>query len=286
MQTYFCFSDETGLSTIDGKINFSSKIVHPFYSRSTLITNAEGYKHISRKIRDLKVKYFGHNVQEFKWAYLYSLQKFHINNKKQKNIPEFVYNIEYANGVNFVEEALSIISSLNQCFIIVSFTHNSEYNKVEYSKILTNHLHYHMQRIENEVDGQNSLVNLCLDDVSDQVNNLYNTEYKRIIKEGDSYLLHYEGFSDKLSIDKSESCVGLQLVDFVAGVFNSFLRCDSNKNNYELGTRLFVGKVYPYLRRRFDSCLGNGVIAVPNTFKQKGWIKAKLKKYLPVSTLY
>jgi len=277
---YFCFSDECG----DYKPQMPQEQIagHPFYIRTTLLINANEWKSLNNNFRELKNKYSIPLSKELKWAHLWKLRNFQINNQVIPNRYDIKYleNFDYQTLIKFIEEVLSLINGLNEKKIIVTYTKNAADLLFNEKSILAFHLQEHMQRIEMELEGDDgNLGVLFFDPVSNAKNKLFREVYYDLFQNGD-YIKRYKSIKDSLNIENSHHSVGIQIADYISGSFSSVLKA-SDKNYYQIGVKLFYDYVYPNLRRdRNGEIQGYGIREVPSSDAVREWFNEQMKSNL------
>jgi hypothetical protein len=280
--TYFCFSDECG----DYKQNMTEKQLrnHPYYIRSTLLINSNEWKILNLNFRELKNKYGLPLSKELKWANIWTVRNFQINNKPipdKYGIKHFE-KFDYHSLINFVEEALLLINGLKEKKIIATYTKNSnQYITSEKSMILF-HLQEHMQRLEMELQvDEGNLGVLFFDPVGSEKDNLFREIYNDLFENGD-FIRSYKSIKDSLNIENSHHSVGIQIADYVSGAFSSILKA-SIDIDYSRGVRMFFNSVYPNLRHSWNGSIqGYGIREVPRSVPTRKWLIEQMRQFRPV----
>ena len=275
-KTYFCFSDENG----DYNRNMTAKQIrrHPFYVRTTLIMNADGWKKLNLDFRLLKEKFGLPRAKEIKWSYLWSLRNFKKSNKSipsKKNF-KFLESHDYHDIIDFVNKCLNLIHSIPEKKIIVSFTKNNSVAGINEKSLLNMHLQEHMQRIEMElqVDKENLGV-LFFDPISNEKNEMFREIYSELFENGD-FIEKYSFIKDSLNIENSHQSVGIQISDYISGAFSAILKSDMG--DYSLGIKMFNDSIKPYLREYHGNIYGIGIREVPRRESNRKWIREKIEK--------
>lgn len=273
---YFCFSDECG----DYHSEMTERQIrqHPFYIRATMLLNAGEWKGLNAKFRELKVKYELPITKELKWANLWTIRKFQNNGKAiptKFDLSEYE-NIDYHHLIDFVEESLSLISTIDEVRVVITYTKNKSDNRFTETQLLSYHLQEHMQRIEMALQHDvSNLGVLFIDPVSSKKNKILRDIYNNLYENGD-FINRYSFIKDSLNIENSHQSVGIQLADFIAGSFSACLKAN-DENNYNRGIKMFLDSVYPKLRKYRNSVHGAGIREVPSNALIRQNMKDKIE---------
>jgi len=279
--TYFCFSDECG----DYKPNLTGKQLrnHPFYIRTTLLMNSNEWKTLNLNFRELKNKYGLHMSKEIKWANLWTLRNFQKNKKK---IPDnyrlqHIEHIDYHRLIDFVDESLGLVNTLNEKKIISTYTKNSNGYSINEKSMISFHLQEHMQRLEMELQvDEGNLGVLFFDPVGNEKNEMFRQIYYELFENGD-FIEKYKFIKDSLNIENSHHSVGIQIADYISGAFSSILKA-SIDNDYSLGVKMFYDSVYPNLRRGWNGEIqGYGIREVPRSVPTRKWLIEQMNYFKP-----
>lgn len=279
--TYFCFSDECG----DYKPNMTEKQLksHPFYIRTSLLINSNEWKILNTNFRELKKKYGFPTSKEIKWANLWTIRRFQT---KREKIPErfglqHIEHIDYHILINFVEESLALVNTLNEKKIIATYTKNSDKCPINEKSIITFHLQEHMQRLEMELQvDEGNLGVLFFDPVGNDKNEMFRHIYNELYENGD-FIEKYKFIKDSLNIENSQHSVGIQIADYISGAFSSILKA-SIDNDYSRGIKMFYESVYPNLRRDlYGKIQGYGIREVPKSEQTRSWLNVQMNNFKP-----
>lgn len=279
--TYFCFSDECG----DYKPNMTDKQLrtHPFYIRTTLLMNSNEWKTLNLNFRELKNKYKLPISKEIKWANLWTLRKYQ---KDRKKIPDrfglqYIEHIDYHVLIDFVEESLSLINTLNEKKIIATYTKNANRYSTNEKSMISFHIQEHMQRLEMELQvDEDNLGVLFFDPVGNEKNEMFREIYYELFENGD-YIKKYKFIKDSLNIENSHHSVGIQIADYISGAFSSILKA-SIDNDYSRGVKMFFESVYPNLRRGWNGEIqGYGIREVPRSVPTRNWLVRQINNFKP-----
>ena len=257
MAIYFCFSDECGYH----KSHMSEKELsrQPYYVRSTIMIKADEWKKLSANFKALKVQYGIPQDTEFKWCHLWMLSQQHFLEKDASL--KFFSQIGKDKLMDFVKASIDLLSQLEYATIIITFTDNRIVSHSE-EIILRFHFQDILRRIEMEVQSDpENLAILFVDPVNPEKNDLFRNMYHELIS-GNDFIKNYSHVKDSLNIEYSHHSVGIQLADFVSGVFNSFLRCN-NINKYESSLDILFNHVSPLIRKYNNKAFGYGILEVP-----------------------
>lgn len=271
MAIYFCFSDECGYH----KPHMSPKEIgrQPYYVRSVLIIRAEDWKKLSSEFKQLKASYGIPIEMEFKWSYLWSIRNPKIVGKDETL--RFFQNIGHNKLLHFVQDAIGLLNSLEYAKVLITFTDNSLDNHTE-NDILKFHFQDILRRIEMEVQKEDdNLAILFVDPVSNEKNDLFRNLYHELTN-GEDFIKNYSHVKDSLNIEYSHHSVGIQLADYISGVFNSVLKC-SDIERYKGSLDIFFNVVSPLLRHSGNRVYGYGLLEIPRNDVFRGRIRDRVK---------
>lgn len=271
MSIYFCFSDENG----DYLSKRSSRFVqrHNYYNRSVLIIDAADWRKMHNGINSLKKEFgFAEDI-EIKWAHIWSLRYFQKNGTSipRKSEVHFLKSIDYHNLIDFVDNALKLLSDLSFCKIVFTITHNKSDYKFSIDDCYKMHLRSMLQRIQMEIQATpEALAVLFVDPVSDPKCKILRNTYNDIRLQGD-WIRTYSNIKDSLNIEYSHHSTGVQLADFLAGCFAGFLK------GYDRSVEIFNQRILPHVRRSVTgSIMGYGIVEVPTSPVHRKTIAQKL----------
>ncbi|HVZ97510.1 MAG TPA: DUF3800 domain-containing protein [Chitinophagaceae bacterium] len=281
--TYFCFSDECG----DYKPNMTDKQVrnHPYYIRTTFLMNSSEWKALNNKFKELKSKYSLPLSKELKWAHLWTIRSHQKNNKPipDKLGLQHLANCKYHHLIDFVEEALLLVNTLNEKKIIATYTKNLNKYPINEKSMICFHLQEHMQRLEMELQvDEGNLGVLFFDPVNNEKNELFRQIYNELFENGD-FIKKYKFIKDSLNIENSHHSVGIQLADYISGAFSAILKA-SIDNDYSRGIKMFFDSVHPNLRRGWQNNIhGYGIREVPRSVPTRNWMIEQMNNFKPKS---
>lgn len=119
------------------------------------------------------------------------------------------------------------------------------------------HLQDIMQRIEMEIQNDDNLAIFFLDPVGLRSDSKLRQTYHEIYSQGD-FIKEYKHIKDSLSFELSYHSIGIQIVDFCAGIFNSTLK------GYPTSQDIFKDYIWDFIRKSISENLyGYGIIEVP-----------------------
>lgn len=244
MTIYFAFSDENG----SYKKRRSSRFLraHPWHIRSTLCIDALEWKKLEKDYEALRENYELPFGEEIKWSYAYSLYSHKNTNRpiKPKDKYYFLKDYKPEKLVSFLDDATSLLNSLNYCKAIFTVTDNKECQSIDESRLLKMHLQETMQRLEMDMQSDNN--NLCVlfvDPVSDKNDKSLREGYASLYQNGD-IINRYSHIKDSLNIEHSHHSVAIQMADFLAGAFCSML------SERELGKNIYKKTINNIIRKK------------------------------------
>jgi len=259
MSIFFAFSDETGQYQQRRRRRFLK--THPYYIRATYLIKGSEWKILSNEFLSLKNSFNLPIDKEIKWSYLWSIRNYQNRNEPIPSNSDFYFlrDIEYHLLIDFVENSLAILNKLSFVKIIYTVTFNNNCPSIDKTHLYKMHLQEHMQRIEMEL--QNSEKNLCIlffDPISREKNELLRNAYNLLYFEGD-FIEQYSHIKDSINFENSHHSVGIQIADYIAGVFSGFLK------NYSKSKEIFKERIKPYIRKNFaNDPFGFGIREVPS----------------------
>lgn len=277
MGTYFVFSDEAGQYTDNPNLRFLRG--EPYYVRSAVVLNIESWVSLKEKYFELKKEYKLPIEKEIKWSYLWLLRWHHRYHRpiSPRKPYYFLKDYELPTLYDFIAKSCELLSECSFCRIILTVTPNKGSNAWTKSSIYKWHLQEIMQRIEMEIQHKPDNLAIVFFDATDKdVDKLLREAYSSIYFQGD-FIEEYSHIKDSLSLELSHHSFGIQIADFTAGSFNSFLR------GYKFGTELCRNHLYELLRRKpgTSEILGFGIREVPTDEQFRSQLENKLVNLLP-----
>ncbi|APF20860.1 hypothetical protein Calab_1036 [Caldithrix abyssi DSM 13497] len=259
MSIFFAFSDENGQYQQQRSRRFLR--THPYYIRATFLINGSEWKLLSNEFFNLKIRFNLPVDKEIKWSYLWSIRHYQINNKPITSDCDFYFlkDIDYHVLINFVESSLAILNRLSFVKIIYTVTFNNHCPSINETNFYKMHLQDHMQRIEMELQNEEeNLSILFFDPISREKNELLRNAYNLLYLEGD-FIERYSHIKDSINFENSHHSVGIQIADYIAGIFSGFLK------NYSRSKEIFDEKIKPYIRKNSNNDpFGFGIREVPS----------------------
>ena len=126
-----------------------------------------------------------------------------------------------------------------------------------------------------ERQSGDNLAVLFIDPVNSEKDEKFRDLYYSLVNEGD--FIKYSHVKDSLNIENSHHSVGIQIADFISGIFNSILKRDE-EHKYEFATRLFCKYILPNIRKYRGSKYGAGIIEIPGNPKIRELYKNKIER--------
>jgi len=284
MEAYFIFSDEAGDYTHQlGKKLLKS---HPYFIRSAVIIKCEEWTILRDSFRSLKEEFKLPVDEELKWSYVFSIIQ---HRRKGEPIPisSKYYTLgDYSNEelLNFVKEAVNLLIKLSYCRIVYTVTDNEDLKKEYGQKEKENpseyqfhkwHIQDLMQRTEYELQQCEGLGIMFLDprkkdDKESKDDSILRSAYVDIYRD-DCFVKKYYHVLDSLTFVCSHHSFGIQLADYVAGIFNCFLK------GFNEAVGLFKEQIWPLVRKAPNNDpLGWGICEIPS----KNYAREKTRKRL------
>ena len=251
---FIIFSDEAGLYAPYLSVN--SKNRHPFYIRGNLFIDINDYKIIQEQFLLITKKYNIPIDLEIKWSDLYFLKV-----KKNQKLKDY----KYVDIEAYIAELVKLACSFENTKIFFTITDNRVQNQTSKINMLKYHLQEAYQRAEMDADHLKGFAVFVIDELNRIDEKTLKDACHELTLNGDSFV-KYKNIYQGLFIDKSNQSVGLKIIDYITGAFNSFLKNQLiNKNNYLLGVQLYKDYIRSSLRKsNLDIIYGYGVKYVPS----------------------
>ena len=270
MPVFFVFSDEAG----SYRQNRSEKFLkaHPFYVRASLIISADDWIRLNSKYLKIKGEYAIPKDKEFKWSFIWSLKKSKTDGTlTKKDEYYFLKNYTEEDLIAFVIDCLKILTECSFCKLIFTITFNSLVPRINEADLYKMHLQDTMQRIEMEIQNKSdNLAIIFLDPVGLRNDSNLRQSYHEIYIHGD-FIQEYKHIKDSLSFELSHHSVGIQIVDFCAGIFNSALK------GFPVAKDIFKNYIWGFIRKdKSENAYGYGIVEVPKNNILRDKIKRKL----------
>ncbi len=266
MPIYFASSDESG----NFQKNASKRFIksNPYYSRATVLMKADDWKSLSQKLVLIRKNYGIPGIVEVKWSHIWSIYKHEKDEKEIIGKKPYSLLSVYANSSKLLDFADQVLQLLNE----ITVSDNKEPIDMPEAWHLERHLQEHMQRIEMEIeDDDSNLAIIFADPLSEKKDRWLREAYHEMYKSGD--FVKYTHIKDSLNFEYSHHSAGIQIADFIAGSFNGLLRGFSNSSE------LFLKRVKPFLRTGQNSkIMGYGIREVPRNDKFRKSINEKLAR--------
>lgn len=234
----YVFSDESG--------KYKS---NNFYIRVALILDIKIYGDLTNEFIKLKEKYGIPLDTEFKFSYLWVLEKY---NKTKFNLTD--HNLDYFKHhdidalKNFVSDCIQLLNRYNPKIIVIYtyFYITTIKPRLEIEKDFLQTL---MLRIENSCKNCNRFAAIYYDDCNYENNIVLKKSYKEIFLKS-AYIKKYSHIKDSISSEDSAYSTGLQLIDLVSGIVHSFLKTfiPDNITNYKYSKKLFDECLFTWIR--------------------------------------
>lgn len=272
-EIYFAFSDESGLFITEGS---QKKLhAHPYYVRGTILMPATDWIQLDREYKKLK-KYHGVTSPELKWSDLWTLKKM----KGKSNYSDYsMFGIPHLHGLTYhdacvvIESIIEFLKNNTNSKIVITFSENPT-NAREY--IITKfHLQEILQRIQMELKSSESMCILFVDPVNNSKDMMLRNVHRNIVSRGD-FINEYTCIKDSLSIEMSHHSSGIQIADFVSGIFNSYLK-SIDKGGYTESIHLFETYIHGMLRVGNTGVMGYGIREVPRNDNVRKWFLEHLE---------
>lgn len=282
METYFAYSDESG-AFFNGMTDKQIKS-DPYYVRASLLINSNEWNFIKTEIQDYKYELQVPKEKEIKWNYLYPILKSESTGEVIDPSKDYYFlsHLKFDNILNFIEKSLTLISNLNEKEIIITYTQNVESRKINEKKILKWHIENHLQRIQYEMASRSGLCCFRMDQCEEHdykgKNKYFKEVYNDFINNGDRFI-KFNNLLDSLSIDNSNQSTCIQLVDYIAGICNSYFKSYYSKNSYSYSKELFYKYIRPSIRNSHGRYSGVGFIEIPTDNKVR---KSHVERFIKI----
>lgn len=271
MAIYFCFSDECG--SYSNEMTAKQLKAHPFYVRAVIMIDAAEWSLLNQRFKQLKDEYQIPIYREFKWAFLWLMTR-RASIHDDENLSFFKHRDDKDRFYSYVEKVMQIANELSFIRIILTYSVNNGEHHKEHN-LLKFHFQDILRRIEMEIQAGDNLAVLFIDPVNSEKDEKFRDLYFSLVSEGD--FIKYSHVKDSLNIENSHHSVGIQIADFISGIFNSILKLDE-RNNYTFATKMFCKYIWPNLRVYHGSKYGAGIIEIPSNPKVRAHFKSKIEK--------
>jgi len=270
MPVHFVFSDEAG--TYKSNRTGTFRQTHPFFIRSGVIVEGDDWPPLRDGFRGLLGHYKLPISVELKWSYVGSIL---AHRKRGEPIPPdrtYYAFSSFSNEqlIGFIREAINLLKKCDFCRIVYTVTDNNIEEPIAKENLYKWHLQDLMQRTEYELQSRDGLAIMFLDPQNNDSDRCVREAYATIYRQGD-FVKTYLHIIDSLAFALSHHSFGIRLADYIAGIFNGFLR------EYQPSIDLFQNQVWPLLRKNpVGDPLGWGICEVPTDSTVRGKIKERL----------
>lgn len=271
MAIYFCFSDECG--SYSNEMTPKQLKAHPYYVRAVFMIDAAEWNKLNENFKQLKNEYQIPLDREFKWAYLWLMLK-EDSIHDDENLRFFKHQENKSRYYSFVEKVLQLANDLSFMRVILTYSVNNGEHHKEFS-LLKFHFQDILRRIEMEIQSGDNLAVLFIDPVNSEKDEKFRELYYSLVNEGD--FIKYSHVKDSLNIENSHHSVGIQIADFISGIFNSILKIDEI-HKYEFATKMFCKYILPNIRKYRGNKYGAGIIEIPRSSQIRTQYKNKIEK--------
>lgn len=249
MNTYYAFSDESGqYNNHPGKRFIQS---HPYYVRATVLISVEEYAEYQQLVRGLDKQIGVPPLEEIKWSDLWSKKRGNPRNT-------FIEDLTQGTLRKYFDEYFAIADKFESIKIILTVTENGGKNIANKDTMLYFHLQEAFQRINSEIKDT-GFATFIIDELSDDFADQTKRASHRLLEKGD--IVKYSTLYSGILFEKSNLSAGIQMADYVAGVFNSFLKSiDAPEDSYRYAKCIFCSFIKPRLRKsKNGQIMGYGI---------------------------
>lgn len=259
MKAIFVFSDEVG----EYKKNMRKKAArkNKYYIRGSLFIDAFAYKELIPIIRELKTNHGFDANYEIKFSDIWNWEHGRGGDKEKAEI-----------GRKYIESCLDKLKQINDVKYIftVTFLDGSHYRGDEI-KLLKMHILDLMQRIHFELKpkkggSDEGFASIFLDMLNKKHCKELSAAYYQIYSgEEQDYISNYSTIKDSITFENSSFSIGIQMIDFVTGVFHGCLL------GREFSKRSYKTYIQDKVRAHDNEIFGYGIIEVPtnNEYREK-----------------
>jgi len=280
METYFAFSDDSG-DYINEEYRSESYIRKcPFFINSCFIIAGEDYNSIKNDFLESR-NYYDLPDEELKYSYIWIIKNEQERGGKIKEDKEYYpfRDIPWHKLMSFVGDSIRLIKKYDGK-ALYTITDNNLVDDYSQSGIISMHIQDIMQKVQMYMqdlyrDNPNldCQAQLLFDTQGSQKDRMKCKKYNNILRD-DRFIENFDRIIDNPSFWNSESSYFLQIADFLAGVFNGFMR------GYQESATIFCNDVYPILRKDASSnVLGWGICEVPTKRGIAEKVKQRLRDY-------
>lgn len=268
MDAYYAFSDEAGAYDNHTSDRFFAS--HPYYVRANVLVEIGEYAEYQKAIHNLNEEMKIPLFEEIKWSDLWSKRR-----GKPRN--DFISSLHDEDISEYFNKVLAKAASMESLKIIMTVTKNGVHNVANKDTMMRFHLQEALQRVNSELKSKGFatfIIDELPEDFSAQTKNICHW----LVENGD--IVKYSALYSGILFEKSNLSAGIQLADYTAGIFNSFLKSvDSKPGNYQVAKEKFRSYIYPLLRRSITGeIMGYGIREVTRDNDLRLKIKTAIKK--------
>jgi hypothetical protein len=270
MAVHLIFSDEAG----DYHKSPSPRILraHPYFIRTGVMIKGDDWALLRDKFKQVQSEYPFPTDYELKWCYIGSIM---AHRKRGEDIPNGRAYSPFGDFSNeellgFVKDTVSLLRQCEFCRVLYTITDNSTGGYIVKDKMYKMHIQDLMQRIEMGLQDIGGLGVVLLDPKDEATDSFVRSAYAAIYRDGD-FISKYLHVIDSISFALSNQSVGIQFADYIAGIFNGFMR------GYRESSELFRNQVWPLIRKNpIGNPLGWGICEVPTDNNMRDKIRERL----------
>ena len=285
MATYFVFSDESG-----EYLERSRTPRHKYFVRSALLFNSVNWTELKNAVDNLKAGAGIPAYREFKWCYISPIKSYQKYSHKLRKTRDWHSYKDYDIGtlIKFVCENILLFHKYQDSKVIYTFTENKPWTILTAGGKITGletknptthniykwHLQELMQRVKMEMQSGDNLAVLFFDQDNKKTELHLRNSYHDMYHTGD-FIKEYKHIKDSLCFEHSHQSTGIQIADYIAGIFNAFL------NDDEISYDLMKNCILPILRKSpSGDYLGYGIREVPRDENRRQSLRQKIKEKL------
>ena len=270
MSIHFIFSDEAGDYCEARGTKFLK--ANPYFIRASVMIEGDAWAVLRDMFQQIQMKYRFPTNYELKWCYIGSIM---AHRKRGESIPDgrrYSAFRDWSNDelLGFVEDTVGLLRMCDFCRVVYTLTDNGRVPNISSEKLYKMHIMDLMQRVELELAPKSGLGVIFLDPKDQPTDSLVRAAYTRIYQDGD-FIDKYLHIADSLSFVFSDQSFGIRFADYLAGIFNNFLR------GYPQSEELFKKAIWPIVRKSpIGNPLGWGICEVPSDVSVREKIKERL----------
>jgi len=270
MAVHFIFSDEAG----DYQASPSPRFLraNPYFIRAAVIIKGDNWPLLRDDFNRVRSEKQFPTDCELKWCYIGSII---AHRKRGETIPNnrpYARFRDYSNEklLGFVKDAVGLLKAYEFCSIVYTITDNSLVQQIAKAKLYKMHIQDLMQRTEMQLQHIDGLAVMFLDPKDEATDSFVRSAYATIYNDGD-FISTYLHITDSLSFVLSHQSFGIRFADYIAGIFNNFMR------GFPMSTELFKNQIWPLVRKNpIGNPLGWGICEVPTDDNVRDKIRERL----------